>query len=210
MLDGVQSGDVTDDRALIWSRCDRPGRLIVEWDTRSRFGNPRRMVSSVTDAGRDFTARVDLRGLPADQSIFYRARFEDARSGVLSEPGSATCAAPRSARAISASSGAATPAARATVSTGTSAACASTKACVGGGRTFPAQWRRDLRRRADSRRGDRRGRQHLAQPRSPKRRARLPRRCTSFAATTATTCWTRTCGPSMPRYRRSGSGTITR
>lgn len=70
MLDGVQSGDVTDDRALIWSRCDRPGRLIVEWDTRSRFGNPRRMVSSVTDAGRDFTACVDLRGLPADQSIF--------------------------------------------------------------------------------------------------------------------------------------------
>ena len=44
------------------------------------------MVSSVTDAGQDFTARVDLRGLPADQSIFYRARFEDARSGVLSEP----------------------------------------------------------------------------------------------------------------------------
>lgn len=86
MLDGVQSGDVTDDRALIWSRCDRPGRLIVEWDTRSRFGNPRRMVSSVTDAGRDFTACVDLRGLPADQSIFYRARFEDARSGVLCEP----------------------------------------------------------------------------------------------------------------------------
>ena len=99
MLDGVQSGDVTDDRALIWSRCDRPGRLIVEWDTRSRFGNPRRMVSSVTDAGQDFTARVDLRGLPADQSIFYRARFEDARSGVLSEPWLATCAAPRSARA---------------------------------------------------------------------------------------------------------------
>ena len=51
MLDGVQSGDVAGDRALIWSRCDRPGRLIVEWDTRSRFGNPRRMVSSITDAG---------------------------------------------------------------------------------------------------------------------------------------------------------------
>jgi len=86
MLDGVQSGDVTDGRALIWSRCDRPGRLVVEWDTRSRFGNPRPMLSSITDAGQDFTARVDLRGLPADQSIFYRARFEDARSGVLSEP----------------------------------------------------------------------------------------------------------------------------
>ena len=86
MLDGVQSGEVEGNRALVWSRCDRPGRLIVEWDTRSRFGNPRRMVSPVTDASLDFTARVDLRGLPADQSIFYRARFEDARSGLLSEP----------------------------------------------------------------------------------------------------------------------------
>ena len=86
MLEGVQSGDVVGDRALIWSRCDRPGRLIVEWDTRSRFGNPRRMASPVTDARLDFTARVDLTGLPADQSIFYRARFEDARSGALSEP----------------------------------------------------------------------------------------------------------------------------
>lgn len=86
MLDGVQSGDVTADRALIWSRGDRPGRLIVEWDTRSVFSNPRRMVSPVTDANLDFTARVDLRGLPADQAIFYRARFEDAASGVLSEP----------------------------------------------------------------------------------------------------------------------------
>lgn len=86
LLDGVQSGDVTGDRALIWSRGDRPGRLIVEWDTRSDFGNPRRVVSPVSDASLDFTARVDLSELPAAQSIFYRARFEDADSGVLSEP----------------------------------------------------------------------------------------------------------------------------
>ncbi len=86
MVDGVQSGDVTGERALIWSRCDRPARLIVEWDTQSRFGNPRRVISPLTDASVDFTARVDLQGLPADQSIFYRARFEDAGSGVLGEP----------------------------------------------------------------------------------------------------------------------------
>ncbi len=85
MVDGVQSGDVTGERALIWSRCDRPARLIVEWDTQSRFGNPRRVISPLTDASVDFTARVDLQGLPADQSIFYRARFEDAGSGVLGE-----------------------------------------------------------------------------------------------------------------------------
>nr|MBF0684878.1 alkaline phosphatase D family protein [Pseudomonas sp.] len=86
LTDGVQAGDVTGERALVWSRGDRPGRLIVEWDTRSHFGNPRRLVSPVTDARADFTARVDLRGLPPDQSIFYRARFEDAASGALSEP----------------------------------------------------------------------------------------------------------------------------
>ncbi len=85
MVDGVQSGDVTGERALIWSRCDRPARLIVEWDTQSRFGNPRRVISPLTDASMDFTARVDLQGLPADQSIFYRARFEDAGSGVPGE-----------------------------------------------------------------------------------------------------------------------------
>ena len=34
----------------------------------------------------DFTARVELTGLPADQAIFYRVHFEDAQSGVASEP----------------------------------------------------------------------------------------------------------------------------
>lgn len=28
---GVASGDVTADRAVIWSRCDRPARMVVEW-----------------------------------------------------------------------------------------------------------------------------------------------------------------------------------
>ncbi|MQU14821.1 alkaline phosphatase, partial [Pseudomonas sp. FSL R10-2189] len=36
--------------------------------------------------GTDYTARVELRGLPADQSIFYRAWFEDARTGTAGEP----------------------------------------------------------------------------------------------------------------------------
>lgn len=86
MTDGVQSGDVLADRAVIWSRCDRPARLVVEWDTTSGFGNARRMVSRPTDERLDYTARLDLRGLPSDQSIFYRAYFEDARDHVRSEP----------------------------------------------------------------------------------------------------------------------------
>lgn len=86
LTDGVQSGDLLGDRAIIWSRCDRPARMVVEWDTRSLFSNPRRFVSPLADARTDFTARVELSGLPADQAIFYRVQFEDAQSGVASEP----------------------------------------------------------------------------------------------------------------------------
>lgn len=83
---GVQSGDVLDGRAILWSRCDRPAKMVVEWDTRSVFSQPRKLVSPVADARSDFTARVDLQGLPAGQTIFYRVRFEDASTGVASEP----------------------------------------------------------------------------------------------------------------------------
>ncbi|EJN30228.1 phosphodiesterase/alkaline phosphatase D [Pseudomonas sp. GM78] len=86
LTDGVQSGDLLGDKAIIWSRCDRPARMVVEWDTRSLFSNPRRFVSALADARTDFTARVELTGLPADQAIFYRVHFEDAQSGVASEP----------------------------------------------------------------------------------------------------------------------------
>ena len=86
LTDGVQSGDVQGDRAMIWSRSDRPARMVVEWDTRSQFSNPRRFISPMVDARSDFTARVELTGLPRDQAIFYRVHFEDAQSGVASEP----------------------------------------------------------------------------------------------------------------------------
>ncbi|WCM52127.1 alkaline phosphatase D family protein [Pseudomonas sp. WJP1] len=86
LTDGVQSGDLLGDKAIVWSRCDRPARMVVEWDTRSLFSNPRRFVSALADARTDFTARVELSGLPADQAIFYRVHFEDAQSGVASEP----------------------------------------------------------------------------------------------------------------------------
>lgn len=86
LTDGVQSGDLLGDKAMVWSRCDRPARMVVEWDTRSVFSNPRRLVSALADASTDFTARVELTGLPVDQAIFYRVQFEDAQSGVASEP----------------------------------------------------------------------------------------------------------------------------
>src|SRR5262249_6954202 len=34
---GVMSGDVTADRAIVWSRADRPSRLIVAYDSDERM-----------------------------------------------------------------------------------------------------------------------------------------------------------------------------
>jgi alkaline phosphatase D len=84
---GVMTGDVTGDRAVVWSRTDRPARLLVEYATSETFRDVRRVVGPAALAEGDFTARVDLRGLPAGQDIFYRVLFQDlADLTILSAP----------------------------------------------------------------------------------------------------------------------------
>jgi alkaline phosphatase D len=74
---GVASGDVTSNAAIIWSRTDRPGRMIVEYASTDSFKNPTRVVGPAALAASDFTARVDLTDLPPGQEIFYRVTFQD-------------------------------------------------------------------------------------------------------------------------------------
>ena len=84
---GVQSGDVTGDRAIVWSKTDRPARLLVEYATNDAFRNARRITGPAALAETDFTGRVDLSGLPAGQDIFYRVTFQDlANPRVVSAP----------------------------------------------------------------------------------------------------------------------------
>lgn len=84
---GVQTGDVTDSRAIVWSRADRPSQLLVDWATSDSFRDSRRVVGPAVLEHSAFTAAVDLRDLPAGQQIVYRARFESlAHPGVFSEP----------------------------------------------------------------------------------------------------------------------------
>jgi alkaline phosphatase D len=96
---GVQSGDVLSDRAIVWSRTDRPARLLVEWATSDTFRDATRIIGPAALADSDFTARVDLTGLPAGQSIFYRVLFEDLGSPkVLSAPVTGRFRTPAAAR----------------------------------------------------------------------------------------------------------------
>jgi alkaline phosphatase D len=93
---GVTAGDVDGDRAVVWSRTDRAARLILEYSTTESFAAPRRIVGPAALEVSDFTARVDLSGLPTGQRIFYRARFQSLHDlGVSSDTMSGTFTTPQ-------------------------------------------------------------------------------------------------------------------
>jgi alkaline phosphatase D len=84
---GVQSGDVSIDSGVVWARTDRPARMQVEASTTESFKTIR--AATFVDAlpESDFTAKALLEGLPAEQDIFYRVRFEDLSfPAIASEP----------------------------------------------------------------------------------------------------------------------------
>jgi alkaline phosphatase D len=87
MPSGVQSGDVTASRAVVWSRTDQPGQMLVEWATNDRFADARTVRGPTALDETGFTASLDLRDLPAGEQIVYRVRFESLRyPGTFSEP----------------------------------------------------------------------------------------------------------------------------
>jgi alkaline phosphatase D len=77
VTDGVASSLAGEDAAVVWSRTDRPSRLVVEYATTEAFASARRVVGPAALEGTDFTARVFLTDLPLGQRIFYRVRFQD-------------------------------------------------------------------------------------------------------------------------------------
>lgn len=84
---GVASGDIGAGRGIVWSRCDRPARMFVDYALRPDFKNARRITGPAALAESDYTARVDIGGLPAGETIYYRVSFQDLRDiKVFSEP----------------------------------------------------------------------------------------------------------------------------
>lgn len=84
---GLQIGDVIGDRAIIWSRADKPSRMIVEWSLDEQFTHAVKITGPHALDVSDFTARVDLTRLPPAAEVFVRVQFEDLDSGrARSEP----------------------------------------------------------------------------------------------------------------------------
>lgn len=72
---GVQSGDVTADSAIIWGRSDSSARMIVEVATKADFSDARVIEGPAALEDTDYTAKVDVTGLPAGSDIHYRVTF---------------------------------------------------------------------------------------------------------------------------------------
>ncbi|MES2037000.1 MAG: alkaline phosphatase D family protein [Pseudomonadota bacterium] len=77
---GVMSGDITRDKAIIWSRTDRPARMLLEYANNEAFKNASNISGTLALPSTDYTARIDLSGLPAGQRTFYRVRFQDVQN----------------------------------------------------------------------------------------------------------------------------------
>ncbi|MCX7308777.1 MAG: alkaline phosphatase D family protein, partial [Afipia sp.] len=74
---GLQSGDVTQDSAVVWARTDRAARMHVEFSTVESFKSIIGSMSTDAVSDTDFTTKILAKDLPAGQDIFYRVKFHD-------------------------------------------------------------------------------------------------------------------------------------
>jgi alkaline phosphatase D len=72
----VQVGDVQAQRAMLWARADRPARMRVETALDAAFRHPVAQRGPHALEVSDYTARIDVTGLPEDSEIFYRIAFD--------------------------------------------------------------------------------------------------------------------------------------
>ncbi|MGH3656168.1 MAG: alkaline phosphatase D family protein [Micromonosporaceae bacterium] len=83
---GVQSGDVGGGSGVVWTRADRPGRMMVEVSRSETFRRSWTVPGPVVTPETDFTGKVRLTDLPRGSRLFYRVTVEDLDSGAASEP----------------------------------------------------------------------------------------------------------------------------
>ena len=74
---GLQSGDVDTSSGMIWSRTDRPSKVMMEISTTESFTNPIALAPMDATPASDYTVKRLALGLPSDQDIFYRFVAQD-------------------------------------------------------------------------------------------------------------------------------------
>ncbi|WP_405495343.1 alkaline phosphatase D family protein [Streptomyces sp. NBC_00096] len=75
---GVQSGEITAHSATVWTRSDRPARMVVETSPSESFRYAvRRHRGPLLGPDTDFTGTTTLRELPPGQQIHYRVVLAD-------------------------------------------------------------------------------------------------------------------------------------
>src|SRR5690348_13222427 len=57
---GLQIGDVAGDRAIVWSRADKPARMLVEWSRDESFASSVMLRGPHAIEVTDLTGRLDL------------------------------------------------------------------------------------------------------------------------------------------------------
>ena len=86
-LQGLQFGDPSDGAVVVWSRSDRPARMLVEWSYDETFKQSHRIVGPHALDTTDFTARQDLTGLEPGRDVFVRVAFQGLDNDrAISEP----------------------------------------------------------------------------------------------------------------------------
>lgn len=74
---GVQSGDVGPNTGTIWTRADRPSRMLLEVSTRPDLRHARRLTGPALTPQSDFTGKIAVRDLPSSADIYYRVTAVD-------------------------------------------------------------------------------------------------------------------------------------
>jgi alkaline phosphatase D len=82
---GVQAGDVTIDGALVWTRADRPSRMIVEVSSDPSFRHVRRVRGPLLTPETGGTGKVRVDCLAPGRQVHYRVVAEDLDGRARSE-----------------------------------------------------------------------------------------------------------------------------
>jgi alkaline phosphatase D len=86
-LQGLQFGDPSNGSVIVWSRSDRPARMLVEWSYEEQFNDAYRLIGPYALDTTDFTARQDVASLEAGSDVFVRVSFQSLNNDrALSEP----------------------------------------------------------------------------------------------------------------------------